>query len=50
MLDIRTGPISAVEVSVYLDEKTAKNATVARNARMEKQHTRGKVLRCIKER
>ena len=27
---------SAVAVSVYPDEETAKNATVARNARMEK--------------
>ena len=31
-----TGPTSAVAVSVYPDEETAKNATVARNARMEK--------------
>ena len=30
-----TGPTSAVAVSVYPDEETAKNATVARNARME---------------
>ena len=29
-------PTSAVAVSVYPDEETAKNATVARNARMEK--------------
>ena len=35
-LGIRTGPTSAVAVSVYPDEETAKNVTVARNARMEK--------------
>jgi len=49
MYGIRTGRISAVEVPVYLDEETAKNLAVARNSRMEKMHTGGKVLRCIKE-
>ena len=32
---IRTGPASAVAVSVYPGEETTKNATVARNARIE---------------
>ena len=34
LLAFRTGPTSAVAVSVYPDEETAKNTTVARNARM----------------
>ena len=36
MFGIRTDPTSAVTVSVYPDEETAKNATVSRNARKEK--------------
>ena len=36
LLAFRTGPTSAVAVSVYPDEETAKNTTVARNARMQK--------------
>ena len=36
LLFTRTGPTSAVVASVYLDEETAKKATKARNARMDK--------------
>jgi len=36
LLSIRTGPASAVVTSVYPDKETAKKATAARNARMEK--------------
>ena len=36
MLSTRTGPASALVTSVYPDEETAKKATAARNARMEK--------------
>jgi len=36
LLGIRTGPNSTVAVYVYPDEETAKNATLARNARMGK--------------
>ena len=50
LLSIRTGPKSGLVVSVYPDEETAKNMTVARNAILENQHTGGKVLSCIKER
>ena len=36
LLAFQTGPTSAVAVSVYPDEESVKNTTVARNARMEK--------------
>ena len=36
LLSTRTGPTSAVVTSVYPDKETAKKATAARNARMEK--------------
>ena len=36
LLFTRTGHLSAVVSSVYPDEETAKKATAARNARMEK--------------
>ena len=36
LLSTRTGPASTVITSVYPDEETAKKATAARNARMEK--------------
>ena len=36
LLAFRTGPTSAIAVSLFPDEETAKNTTVARNARMEK--------------
>ena len=36
LLFSRTGPLSALVSSVYPDEETAKKATAARNARMEK--------------
>ena len=36
LLSTRTGPASVVVCSVYPDEETAKKATAARNARMEK--------------
>ena len=36
LLSTRTGPASALVTSVYPDEETAKKATAARNARMEK--------------
>ena len=36
LLITRTNPTSAVVVSVYPDEETAKKAKIARNARMDK--------------
>ena len=36
LLFTRTGPLSALVSSVYPDKETAKKATAARNARMEK--------------
>ena len=36
LLAFRTGPTSAIAVSLFPDEETAKNTTVARNARMGK--------------
>jgi len=39
LLSTRTGPASAVVTSVYPDKETAKKATAARNARMEKNCT-----------
>ena len=36
LLAIRTSPTSAIAVSIYPNEETAKKTTVARKARMEK--------------
>ena len=50
LLLTRTGPNSAMVASVYPDEEIDKKATIAKNARMKKLHTGGKVPRCIKAR
>ena len=44
LLFTRTGPTSAVVASIYPDEETAKKATKARNARMDKAAHRRKSI------